>query len=80
MAAITVVVAPIMAISSGIAVKIQAKISEKSNEDQKEPDLLCGDTLTNIRTVQSFGNEEEIIKLYKKLLEPVYKTSRSQHL
>ena len=55
-------------------------ISKKTQSEEKESDLLCGDTLTNFKTVQSFGNEEQIFKLYKKFLDPVFSTNIKQHI
>ena len=43
----------------------------------KEANLLCGDAITNFKTVQSFGHTADIIALYEKYLTPAYDVSRS---
>lgn len=39
-------------------------------EADKEADLLCGDTIVNYKTVQSFGHEDAIYEMYEKILLP----------
>jgi hypothetical protein len=39
-------------------------------EAEKEADLLCGDSIVNYKTVQSFGHEEAIYKMYENILLP----------
>jgi ABC-type multidrug transport system fused ATPase/permease subunit len=46
----------------------------------KESNLLCGDAITNFKTVQSFGNEELIVKKYKEMMLPVFALSKRAHL
>ena len=55
-------------------------MSERQNDKEKEANLLCGDSLVNLKTVQSFGFEETIIDLYKKKLSTVHETSIKAHL
>lgn len=38
----------------------------------KEANLICGDAIVNYRTVQSFGNEELVVKKYEELLKPAH--------
>ena len=45
---------------------------EASQEELKEAELLCGDSITNYKTVQSFGHPELIFQMYDKILGPVY--------
>ena len=40
------------------------------SDADKEADLLCGDTIVNFKTVQSFGHEEAIFKMYERILIP----------
>ena len=46
----------------------------------KEADLLCGDAITNFKTVQSFGHTELIVKKYEDLLTPALKISRGYQI
>jgi ABC-type multidrug transport system fused ATPase/permease subunit len=60
--------------------KYMKGLTEDSNELLKEANLLCGDAIVNFKTVQSFGHEEEIIKIYEEFLEPVNKLSLSANI
>ena len=51
---------------------------EDSKDSMKEANLLCGDSIVNFKTVQSFGNEEELVNFYRNLLMPVHKTANSK--
>lgn len=61
-------VAPIMAIGNALEMKFMQGLTEDSNELLKEANLLCGDAIINYKTVQSFGFEEEIVKVYDEFL------------
>jgi hypothetical protein len=50
-ALLMIVIAPFMAMSSAMQVKLQAGLSESSNELTKEADILCGDAIMNFKTV-----------------------------
>jgi len=43
---------------------------KSSNNGDKEADLLCGDTIVNYKTVQSFGHEDAIFQMYENILAP----------
>ena len=43
---------------------------QDSDSGDKEADLLCGDSIVNYKTVQSFGHEDQIIAMYEKILAP----------
>lgn len=47
--------APFLALSTVLAARAQQKMSERQNDKEKEADLLCGDSLVNLKTIQSFG-------------------------
>lgn len=50
------------------------KADDNDNKDSnKEANLLCGDCIVNYKTVQSFGNEETIIKKYEEHLMTTHK-------
>lgn len=50
-----------------------AGLTDESGDLLKEANLLCGDAIVNYKTVQSFGHEEEIVKIYDEFLAPVKK-------
>lgn len=54
------------------------KAEDDSKDSQKEANLLCGDCIVNYKTVQSFGNEEQLVKKYKELLVSDHKTSMTK--
>ena len=62
-----------------IGIYAQKKMSEEQNDRQKEANLLCGDSLVNLKTVQSFGQEQRIINLYIKKMEEVHRSSKKAH-
>ena len=46
------------------------------NEREKEADLLCGDSICNYKTVQSFGHEQQIFDMYQRMLDPIEKEKK----
>lgn len=69
-----------MIIGNALGMKFQAGLTGEQNELNDKANLLCGDSIVNFRTVQSFGNTELIIKKYVEYLEPAYLKSRAGHL
>lgn len=59
-----------MLIGNILAQRLQNGMIADSDSGDKEADLLCGDSIVNYKTVQSFGHEDQIIKMYTKILEP----------
>lgn len=55
-------------------------MADGTAELEKEANLLCGDAITNYKTVQSFGNEDKLIEAYKRMLLPVHTLQKSSHL
>lgn len=45
-----------------------------------QANLLCGDSIVNYKTVQSFGNTELIIKKYESYLKPSHDKARAAHI
>jgi len=45
-----------MVIGNMLAMKLQTGLTEETEDGLKEANLLCGDSIVNFRTVQSFGN------------------------
>ena len=37
----------------------------------READLLAGDSIVNYKTVQSFGHEDAVFKMYERILDPI---------
>jgi ATP-binding cassette subfamily B (MDR/TAP) protein 1 len=79
-AIVCLLVSPIMVIGATIDMQMLKADNESSKDLNKEANLLCGDCIVNYKTVQSFGNEEELVKLYKDLLLPVHKSTLSKGL
>jgi ABC-type multidrug transport system fused ATPase/permease subunit len=42
--------------------------------------LLCGDAISNFKTVQSLGNTDLIVDKYEELLEPAKKAGKSHQI
>lgn len=42
--------------------------------------LLIGDAINNLKTVQSFGYEELIVEKYKATLKPIYDATIKKHI
>jgi ATP-binding cassette subfamily B (MDR/TAP) protein 1 len=62
------------------SIKFQKKLSEGSDDIVKEANVLAGDAILNYRTVASFGNAEQIIKEFDRLMEgPVQLYMRKAH-
>lgn len=79
-ALVCLAVSPVMMIGNALNMKLQAGLSEENNEQKKESDLLCGDAINNFKTVQSFGYENLILANYMKMVEPMFKKSKSVHI
>jgi len=43
----------------------------KAADLYKEADLLCSDTITNFKTVQSLGNEDMVFRKYRDIVTPI---------
>lgn len=76
-AVVCLLVSPIMVIGATIDMQMM-KAEDDSKDSQKEANLLCGDCIVNYKTVQSFGNEEQLVKKYKELLVSDHKTSMTK--
>lgn len=75
MSVVCLVLSPVMAIGNALGMKLQSGLVSEQNELMKEADLLCGDSITNFKTVQSLGNTELIVQKYEELLLPAQKIS-----
>jgi ABC-type transport system involved in Fe-S cluster assembly fused permease/ATPase subunit len=60
---------PLMIIATAISVKFQKGLSESSDKASKEANVLAGDAIINYRTVASFGNEDQLIADYERMLD-----------
>jgi len=52
------------------AMKFIKQMSELGEKGDREGDLLMGDSIVNYKTIQSFGHEELIFKMYESILAP----------
>jgi len=50
--------------------KFIKQMSELGEKGDREGDLLMGDSIVNYKTIQSFGHEELIFKMYESILAP----------
>ncbi|CDW81030.1 abc transporter [Stylonychia lemnae] len=72
---------PFMIVASIMNAQFQAGMSSDSDSASKEANLLAGDVIINYRTVASFGNEDQILNDYKKLLDgPLKIAARKNHV
>ena len=55
-------------------------MSTDQQDKEQKADLICGDCLVNFKTVQSFGNEEMIYKLYEDSMIAGHKISKKAHI
>jgi len=51
--------------------QFQKGLADGTSDLEKEANLLCGDAITNYKTVQSFGNEVQLVAAYKRMLLPI---------
>lgn len=74
-ATVCLLVSPIMVIGATIDMQMMKAADEDNKDALKEANLLCGDSIINYKTVQSFGHEEKLVEKYKELLMPVHEVS-----
>lgn len=63
-----------------LGMEFQKGLSGAVSEKEKEANLVIGDAINNLKTVQSFGYEDLIVKKYKSILEPIYKATICKHI
>ena len=69
---------PLMVISAQIQAQLAQGFSQKSDELFKEAGQIINETISNIRTVSSFGNQDYIQDMYKRqIAEPLRICSRN---
>lgn len=59
---------PIIVVSSSLQRIVTRKQMEEASDSNKEAQVLCGDAISNYKTVQSFGYEHLLVDLYKGFL------------
>ena len=69
---------PFMVFGAIISVRFQKGMSDSSDKAAKSANVLAGDAILNYRTVASFGNDEQIIADYDRMLEGPYKIAVSK--
>ena len=79
-ALICIVVSPLLVIGNALGMQFQKGLTDDQNEMNNSANLLCGDSIVNYKTVQSFGNTELIIQKYESYLKPSHDTAKSAHL
>jgi len=74
------VLTPVLVIGNMIGMKFQNGLTEESSEGLKEANLLCGDSIVNFRTVQSFGNTQLVVEKFKSFLYPGHLKARTTYI
>lgn len=69
-------VSPIMAIGNALNAKFFHGLVNNQHDMEKDAALLCGDSISNFRTVQSFGHNELFVKKYQDMLESSHKLAK----
>merc|ERR1712232_248885 len=69
-----------MAIASGIQMQVQMGGTKKANDGLKKGQQVVSDSITGARTVQACGNEKELVKLYKGIVDSLSAGSLKRHL
>ena len=62
---VVLLVSPIMAIGNAMQMQFTKGLTESTNDLIKDANLLCGDTISNFRTIQSFGNANLLVEEFK---------------
>jgi len=71
---------PVLIIGNVIGMKFQNGLTEESSDGLKEANLLCGDSIVNFRTVQSFGNTQLVVNKFKSFLEPGHIKAKTTYI
>jgi ATP-binding cassette subfamily B (MDR/TAP) protein 1 len=79
-ALITLACVPFIAVGNFIAMTFEKGLSGATGDSEKAANLLIGDAINNFKTVQSFGNEEMLVKKYRSFVDPIFKASRAKHI
>ncbi|EGR27069.1 hypothetical protein IMG5_202500 [Ichthyophthirius multifiliis] len=66
---VAIAVSPLMIISGGIQAKFVQGFSEGTDEAYKDSGMIIMESVTNIRTVYSFSNEEKLFEILNQKLE-----------
>jgi ABC-type transport system involved in Fe-S cluster assembly fused permease/ATPase subunit len=69
-----------MAVGNAMGMEFQKGLTQGTDELNKEANLLCGDAITNYKTVQSFGNEKLLVEKYKQMMMPVLALTKKAHM
>jgi ABC-type multidrug transport system fused ATPase/permease subunit len=73
-----VIGAPLILVVAKISGNMHRRISEKVQDLSAEALEIADETIQTIRTVRSFGNEEEELKRFEKTLQQSYQLSLIQ--
>ena len=52
----------------------------EGTDEEKSANRLIGDAINNFKTVQSFGYDHEVIKLYSKFVDNLYNASKAKRV
>jgi len=68
MALVAVFVAPLLMMSNLVMLKFSGGFKGNSDTTSKEASTILSDCITNFKTVQSFGNQDVLIKTIDQIL------------
>ena len=66
---IVLALAPLMVVSGSVNMKVLKGMSEKSEKFEKAAGSMISDTVCNIRTVKSFGNDQLFLDIFASRLD-----------
>jgi ATP-binding cassette subfamily B (MDR/TAP) protein 1 len=77
---VVLALSPLMVITGAINMKVMKSMSMKSEKFEKYVGSMISDTVCNIRTVKSFGNEDVFMNIFIGKLDELSKLSSSKQL
>ena len=74
-AIVCLLVSPILMIGGALEMETMKAETEDTGEMAKEANLLCGDSIVNFKTVQSFGHEDKLVEKYEEMMSHIHKNN-----
>jgi len=69
-----------MAVGNALQMQFSKGLTETQDDIIKDANLLCGDSISNFKTIQSFGNDHILVAKFNELLLPANKISKNTFL
>ena len=80
MAVCCLAVSPLLIFGSMLEMQMQQGLTNDTNEQMKEANLLCADSINNFQTVQSFGHEDMFVEKYRSIVFPIVAANKFTQL